>query len=195
MLLIPIVIVVSAYIIGSIPTGVLVARVFGAGDPRSAGSGNIGATNVARTVGKKAGLITLAGDILKGALPTYIAAAFSLNPWTIGLTGLFVLLGHLFPLFLGFKGGKGVATAGGVIGAISLPVLLICSVVFLAGALSTRYVSAGSILSALIAPIAFSFILKEPAYAIMGMVISALVIYRHKENIQRLRQGKENRFF
>ncbi|MBI5453099.1 MAG: glycerol-3-phosphate acyltransferase, partial [Deltaproteobacteria bacterium] len=108
-----------AYLLGSVPTGIVIVRLFGGVDPRSAGSKNIGATNVGRTSGRLPGILTLIGDLLKGALPVFIAFRLAPTPLLVSLTGLAAFLGHLFPVYLGFKGGKGVATACGVMLIVS----------------------------------------------------------------------------
>lgn len=182
-----------AYVLGSIPTGVLVTRAFGGVDPRKAGSGNIGATNVSRTSGKLAGALTLLGDILKGALP--VLAAFWLNGGTllISLVGLAAFIGHLLPIFLGFRGGKGVATACGVLVVISPAATLLAAAVFVVAAALKKYVSLASMLSAAAMPV-FLYLIKDAReYAPLGLAIAVLIIIKHKDNIKRLASGTENR--
>lgn len=184
-----------AYLLGSIPTGVIISRLFGGVDPRTTGSKNIGATNVSRSAGKAAGLFTLAGDFLKGALPVYAAFAMGLGDRLIMLTGLAAFIGHLFPVFLGFRGGKGVATAAGVMVVISPAATLISVVVFAATLIAKRFVSLGSMLAAASLPIALSFLTKGKPYLPLGTLIAVLVILKHKDNIKRLAEGTERRLF
>ncbi|MBI5492806.1 MAG: glycerol-3-phosphate 1-O-acyltransferase PlsY [Deltaproteobacteria bacterium] len=182
-----------AYLIGSIPTGIIIVKLTGGVDPRSAGSGNIGATNVGRTSGKMAGVFTLIGDLVKGALPTY--GAFLLYPDTlfVSLIGLASFLGHLFPVYLKFKGGKGVATACGVMLVISPIATLLSASVFILLVAAKRYVSLGSMGAAAMMPVFLSFLTKGRPYLPVGVLISTLVILKHKENIRRLAEGKENK--
>ncbi len=183
-----------AYILGSMPFGLVVARLFGGPDPRSVGSGNIGATNVSRTTGRAAGLVTLLADIGKGALPTLLAVNLIPEPALVSMVGLSAFLGHLFPVFLRFRGGKGVATACGVFLIISPPALFLGACVFLVMALSTRYVSVGSISAALSLPLFLAILSGENGYVPLGTAVAILVVLKHTENIKRLRKGMENRF-
>ncbi len=183
-----------AYLLGSIPTGVIVARAFGANDPRNAGSKNIGATNVGRTAGKLAGVITLIGDLLKGAAPVLAAASLTNDVRLISLVGFSAFIGHLFPVFLGFRGGKGVATACGVMLVVAPVATLLSGAVFVAAVLVKKYVSLGSMLAAASLPVFLSFIPGSKPFVPMGAVLGALVIIKHKENIKRLAEGRENRF-
>ncbi len=184
-----------AYLLGSIPTGIIISRLFGGVDPRTIGSKNIGATNVGRTAGKIAGILTLTGDFLKGLLPVYAAMGMGLEDRLIMLTGLAAFGGHLFPIFLGFRGGKGVATAAGVMVVISPVATLISVIVFATTFLVKRYVSLGSMLAAASLPVALSFLTKGKPYLPLGTLIAVLVILKHKDNIKRLAEGKENRLF
>jgi glycerol-3-phosphate acyltransferase PlsY len=183
-----------AYLVGSIPTGLLLAKAFAGVDIREAGSGNIGATNVYRTLGRKVGLLTLVGDCLKGLIP--VAAAYALGfttPW-IALIGLAAFLGHVYTVFLGFKGGKGVATALGVFLAVSPLAVLGALAVFSLVLFKWRYVSLASISAAAVVPSLVALIDKRPEIVGMSIIIAAMVIWKHRENIKRLRQGTENRF-
>lgn len=182
-----------AYLLGSIPTGVLVARVFGGTDPRKAGSGNIGATNVSRTSGKAAGALTLAGDIIKGALPVLVAFWLGGETLFVSLVGLAAFVGHLLPVFLGFSGGKGVATACGVLVVISPAATLLAAAVFAAAAALKRYVSLASMLSAAAMPVFLYLIDDVREYAPLGAAIAVLIIIKHRDNIKRLASGTENR--
>ncbi len=186
----------AAYLVGSIPTGVIVARLCGTPDPRQQGSGNIGATNLARTGGKKAGLLTLAGDAAKGALPVLLALHFyPQRPALISLTALAAFSGHLYPVFLGFKGGKGVATSLGIFLVLTPMAMLAGILAFVAVLLLTRTVSAGSLSAALVVPFTAFFLDYPRSWALAAAVMGLLVVYRHRENITRLLSGRENRFF
>ena len=182
---------VFGYLLGSVPTGIVIVRFFKGVDPRTAGSKNIGATNVGRTSGRVPGLLTLAGDILKGSIPPLLAIKLNGDPITASLAGFSAFFGHLFPLFLNFRGGKGVATACGVFLAIS-PVSLILSLpVFVLLLLTTGYVSVGSIGAALAMPLYLYFLGMGPVYTVLGVVIGVLIIYTHRDNIKRIIKGEE----
>lgn len=183
----------AAYLLGSVPTGIVIVRLFGGVDPRQSGSRNIGATNVGRTSGKLPGILTLAGDLFKGALPVFIAFRLAPTPLIVSLTGLAAFLGHLFPVYLGFKGGKGVATACGVMLIISPIATLLSAAVFIVTVLIKRYVSLGSILAAASLPVFLSFLTKGKPFVLLGAAISALVIIKHHGNIKRLAEGRENK--
>jgi glycerol-3-phosphate acyltransferase PlsY len=189
-----IILVVLAYFVGSIPTGLILARVFGGVDIRESGSGNIGATNVYRTLGRKVGLLTLVGDCLKGVVPVVAAHMLGLTALWVAIVGLAAFLGHVYTVFLGFKGGKGVATALGVFLAVSYPSVLIALAVFILVLLKWRYVSLASITAAAVMPSLVALIDGRPEIVAMSAVIAAMVIYRHKENIKRLKAGTENKF-
>ena len=186
---------ILAYLLGSVPIGVLVAEWFNSGDPRSQGSGNIGATNVARTAGKKAGLITLFGDCLKGFLAVLIARFLGAGDGIAALTGLIAFLGHLYPLFLGFKGGKGVATALGVLLALAPGAVFAGVALFAVVTACSRFVSLGSLVTAAIMPL----IICEFGYSwkvvYSSLLMAAFIIYKHRSNILRLCLNKENRLF
>ena len=179
------------YLAGSIPFGLLVTRMAGAGDIRVIGSGNIGATNVLRTGRKSLALATLLLDILKGAIPTVLALTLFSRDIALA-TGLGAVLGHCFPVWLKFKGGKGVATAAGVILALSPLTLLAALLVFLAAATATRFVSLGSILAALTAAVA-AYLLGDTAGALLFAIIGIIVIVKHHANIGRLVSGRESK--
>ena len=187
----------TAYLIGSVPTGLLVARLCGGADPRSGGSGNIGATNVGRLLGKGPGLLTLAGDILKGMagplLAGWVAAGSPAAPAFIALAGAGAVLGHIYPMFLGFRGGKGVATAAGVFLVVAPLALVAAAGVFGLLVYRWRYVSLGSMGAAASLPVAAILTGAEPAYSLLAAGVAALIVARHRENIGRLRQGREHR--
>jgi acyl phosphate:glycerol-3-phosphate acyltransferase len=185
--------IVFSYLLGSIPFGYLIFY-FGEGkDIRTMGSGNIGATNVLRTKGKLAGLATLALDILKGALPVIYGRIHFDLPWIVLLGGLAVLLGHIFPIFLKFRGGKGVGSLVGVFLVFYYPALLLFLAVFFLSLWLTRYVSLGSLLgtTALFFCILFTQVVEV---AMVVFVMLLLIVFRHRANIQRLIAGSENKF-
>lgn len=184
---------VGAYLLGSIPTGLLLAKAFGV-DIRTKGSGNIGATNVYRTVGKKLGILTLAGDCLKGLVPVLVAKGMGLPAGMVAAVGLAAFLGHVYTVFLGFKGGKGVATALGVFLGVSPLSILLALAVFIPVLYKWRFVSLASITAAGVVPIAVALIERRPEPTAMALVIASIVIWRHRENIARLRAGTENVF-
>ena len=174
----------SAYILGSIPFGIVMARLFGLGDLRQIGSGNIGATNVLRTGNKPAAILTLVLDAGKGAAAVLIARQFG-GEDIAGLAGLFALLGHLFPIFLRFKGGKGVATFLGALLALSFPVGAAACATWAVTAVLFRYSSLSGVVTAALVPV-FAYVLYHKHGAILVLFMSALVIYRHSDNIKRL---------
>jgi glycerol-3-phosphate acyltransferase PlsY len=188
-------VVLFGYLLGSVPTGLLLAKVFSKVDPRKTGSGNIGATNIFRTAGKGLGILTLVGDILKGMIPIVIASWLGLPDLWIAIAGLSSFLGHIFPIFLGFKGGKGVATALGVYLIISTTAVLIEVLLFVGIVWRWRYISLGSICCATTIPILIAFFRSDSqAYFIVSVIMAALILYRHQENIVRLLQGMENKW-
>ena len=183
-----------AYLCGSIPFGVLLAKTQNM-DIREHGSGNIGATNVARTMGKQAGLITLAGDILKGLLVVYIASQWFENTMVIALAGLAVFLGHLYSIFLKFKGGKGVATGLGVL-SFAMPLSTLCSAGVFAISLKVfGYVSLSSILAAISLPLLGVFFKMPLSYIYLSTIVALFILQKHRDNIVRLTQGTEANFF
>lgn len=183
----------TAYLIGSIPFGVVLARARKL-DIREHGSGNIGATNVARVMGKKAGLLTLLGDMLKGLLVVFAAGSLYEKPIWIALAGLMVFFGHLFSIFLKFKGGKGVATSLGLFSYI-MPWATLCAVgVFAVSLWISGYVSVGSIMAAICLPL-FAIFFKLPLpYIYLAVIVGLLTLQRHYGNILRLREGTEAKF-
>lgn len=182
-----------AYIVGSIPTGLLLARASGV-DIRATGSGNIGATNVYRTLGRTVGIATLLGDCLKGLVPVLVARKLGFaDPW-VAAVGLAAFLGHVYTIFLGFKGGKGVATALGVFLGVSPLSVLGALALFIGIVATTRYISLGSIIAAAAMPFLVAAVERRPLLVGMTLVIAVIVIVKHRENIRRLREGTENRF-
>ncbi len=183
----------AAYLIGSIPTGLLLGKAYGI-DVRKEGSGNIGATNLYRTVGRKVGVITLIGDCLKGLLPVVLVKFSALPPESAAWVGLAAFCGHVFSVFLKFKGGKGVATALGVFLALAPLAVGIAVALFALLMFLWRYVSLGSISAAAVMPLAVYYLGGSRSVIIVTFVIAAIVIIRHHENIKRLISGSENKF-
>jgi len=186
-----------AYLIGSLPFAVIVSRALRLPDPRSYGSGNPGATNVLRTGRKLAALLTLAGDGGKGWLAVFVSARYAAEygvSWTVvAACAVAVILGHVFPLFLGFKGGKGVATAGGVLLALDPWLGLAALATWIAVALLSRYASLASIAAAACAP-AYAFFMSQQQSAVTALVlIGALIVWRHQGNIRNLVSGRERK--
>jgi glycerol-3-phosphate acyltransferase PlsY len=183
------------YLLGSVPTGLILAKFFSKIDPRKIGSKNIGATNIFRTAGKALGILTLVGDLLKGAVPVVIAIQWGESDLWIAIAGLAAFLGHIFPIFLGFKGGKGVATALGVYLVISPIAVLIEFLIFTGIVWKWRFISLGSITCGTTIPILIAFFRSDSqAYFIVSVVIAGLILYRHQSNISRLLQGTENKW-
>lgn len=184
--------ILGAYLLGSVPFGLVVSKALGGRDPRIVGSGNIGATNVLRASGGGAAALTLLGDALKGYVAAWGAGALGLGSWDCSWVSLAAFSGHLFPVYLGFRGGKGVATAAGIMAAWAPLLLLGCLGCFLLGLLSTRFVSVGSILAALGAPLGAAF-LEGPGGPLffLTLVLACGILWGHRENIKRLRKGQE----
>jgi glycerol-3-phosphate acyltransferase PlsY len=187
------IVIAAAYLIGSIPTGLLLGKAYGI-DVRKEGSGNIGATNLYRTVGRNVGILTLVGDCLKGLLPVLFVKHSSLPPEFAAWVALAAFCGHVFSVFLKFKGGKGVATALGVFLALAPLAVTIALALFAALMFIWRYVSLGSISAAAVMPLAVYFMGGSATVTGVTLVIAAIVIFRHHENIRRLLSGTENKF-
>lgn len=190
----------AAYLLGSIPWGLLVTRIFGREDIRKAGSGNIGAANVTRVAGAAAGILTLVLDAAKGFAAVWLAGRYSNESATwMMIAGLAVLLGHCFPIWLGFKGGKGVATALGVFLALCAPAAFSALALFGLVAAWWKYVSLGSVAAAAAMPLLIYFLWAPhhapPTVIIFGTMAAALlIIYKHDANLQRLVEGVEPKF-
>jgi len=190
-----ILIMIAIYLIAAIPTGVLLARLMGGEDVRQKGSGNIGATNVYRVAGKLAGVLTLVGDTLKGFLPLLAFKTWlEPTPTQLGIASAVAILGHCYPVYLKFKGGKGVATALGIFLVLSPKAVLFALIVFILTVAITRYISLGSVLAALSAPLVILLLNHPQPIFLATLFIAALVIWRHNSNIRRLLDGTENRF-
>jgi len=184
---------VLSYLLGSVPCGFIIYYFSKGKDIRTLGSGSIGATNVLRSQGKPAALLTLALDILKGVVPVIYGRAHFDLPWLVLLGGLAVLLGHVFPIFLKFRGGKGVASLIGVFLVFYLPALLVFAVVFLITLYRTRFVSLASLLAS--TGLFFCILFTQVAESsVVVFLMLLLIVSRHRANIKRLLAGNENRF-
>ena len=192
-MLVTVLLVAAGYLLGSIATAVVVSRALGARDPREGGSGNPGATNVLRLSGRRAAALTLAGDVLKGLVPVLAARAVELPPGMVALVGLAAFLGHLYPVFFAFKGGKGVATALGALFGIEPLLGTAVLVTWLLVAGVSRYSSLAALVASVVAPVYAWVLSGEPWVlgAITGM--SMLLVWRHRANIRRLLAGEEGR--
>ncbi len=188
-----ILLIAGGYLFGSISTAIIVCKLMGLPDPRTTGSRNPGATNVARLGGKKAAALTLAGDMLKGLVPVLIAHALHASPTILAATALAAFLGHLYPVFFGFQGGKGVATALGVIYGLYWPVGLLTTGIWLAMAIVFRYSSLAALTAILLTPLCFLWLLPERPIIIAMVVLTALLYWRHRSNIANLLSGKEDK--
>jgi glycerol-3-phosphate acyltransferase PlsY len=187
--------VIFAYLLGSIPTGLVLATALAGIDPRQDGSRNIGATNVMRTAGKTLGVFTLIGDVLKGVIPVCLALYLELSQWWVAGIGLAAFLGHCFPIYIGFRGGKGVATSLGVYLPLTPLALLVNLFVFASALGVSRMVSVGSITAAIAMPLLILLGNYPLAYLILSICVGAIIIFRHRENIKRLMKGKENKLW
>jgi len=185
--------VVAAYLLGSLSSAVLVCRTLGLPDPRGEGSGNPGATNVLRFGGRKAGALTLAGDFLKGVLPLAAARLLDQDPAVLGLVGLAAFLGHLYPVFFGFQGGKGVATGLGVLLGWHWLALVLTVAVWLAMAAAFRISSLSALAAFLLAPAIVHWVTAAPALTAATAAMTLLIYWRHRSNIANLIAGKEDR--
>ena len=184
--------VLLAYLLGSVPTGYILGYWAGV-DVRKAGSGNVGATNVARVVGKCYGIVTLVVDVAKGFVPVIVALSLGLIPLATACIGVAAFLGHLYPMFLRLQGGKGVATALGVFLGLAPWATLVLIVIFLLVLAATRVVSLGSIVASACAPIVFWFFFHSPVLTGTSLFIAAMIVLRHRGNIKRLKLGTEPR--
>ena len=184
--------ILLCYFIGSIPFSFMVARMLADVDVRSRGSGNVGATNVLRTSGKVAALLAVAGDLLKGTLAAWLGFTLG-GPLLAAGCSLAAVIGHCYPVFLKFRGGKAVATAGGVILFLMPKACLILLCLFIITIALTRYVSLASVIVAILLPF-LAVLLDYPwQYSLLSLIMAVVVVYRHWENIRRLRQGNEAR--
>lgn len=195
--------ILASYLLGSIPSAVWIGKAFFNIDVRDHGSGNAGATNTLRVLGKPAGISVLIVDLLKGLAAVSLLHFFStLAPETQGFRkhqlflGLAAVIGHVYPIFAGFKGGKGIATLLGMVIGISWPVAVLCAMIFICTVWLSKYVSLGSMMGAAFSPIFVRFIYgpDETFFLYFCLAIAGMVVYTHRANIQRLRAGKESKF-
>jgi glycerol-3-phosphate acyltransferase PlsY len=189
------VIVALAYLLGSISFAVVVSKAFGLPDPHGYGSGNPGATNVLRTGNRKAALLTLLGDGLKGFVAIYaaqqLAAQFGTPAWTVAAAAVAVFLGHIYPVFHGFRGGKGVATGAGIVFALHWPLGLTLTVIWLTMAYGFKISSLAALVAAVLMPLGMFYIQGATLTAWAMVPIAVLLIWRHRDNIRKLRSGRE----
>ncbi|WP_366929573.1 glycerol-3-phosphate 1-O-acyltransferase PlsY [uncultured Thiohalocapsa sp.] len=195
-MIIAVALVLGAYLLGSVSSAIIVCRLMGLPDPRTQGSNNPGATNVLRiggTKAKPAAGITLAGDMLKGVLPMLVAHAFGAAPMTLALVGISAFGGHLFPVFFGFRGGKGVATALGVQFGLYWPIGAVTAGIWLFTAKVLRISSLSALVSMALAPVVVWLFWPEPTLVGMQLVLTGLLFLRHRSNIRKLLRGEEGR--
>ncbi|MCK9376669.1 MAG: glycerol-3-phosphate 1-O-acyltransferase PlsY [Syntrophobacterales bacterium] len=190
--------IILAYLLGSIPAGLLVARLLGGPDPRGQGSGNLGAANVFRQLGRKGGALTLLGDMAKGALPVALALAWltPLGAWQetgVALVGAAAVLGHVFPVYLGFKGGKAVATTFGVVAVLAPWAALNLAAVYLLALSQTRIFSISALICAWLLPVAVGLFADSKAYLLLAGALSGLILVCHRDNLERFFKGEEPR--
>lgn len=185
--------VIGAYLLGSVSSAIIVCRVMGLPDPRTQGSNNPGATNVLRIGGKKAAAVTLLGDSLKGLIPMLVAHGLDVSVAVLALTGLAAFLGHLYPLFFGFKGGKGVATALGMQFGLHWGVGLAVAAVWLFVAKGLKISSLAALVSMALAPLFVWLIRPAPELVTMQTLVTVMLIWRHRSNIRKLLSGDEGR--
>jgi acyl phosphate:glycerol-3-phosphate acyltransferase len=187
-----------AYLVGSIPSGLLVARALGGPDPRRQGSGNLGTANVYRLLGRKAGALTLLGDVAKGALPVALArlTLASLGAWQdtgVALVAAAAVLGHVFPLYLSFKGGKAVATTFGVVGVLAPWAALNLVIVYLLALAQTRTFSISALICAWLLPVAVGLFSDSKVFLLLAGALSGLILVCHRDNLERFFKGEEPR--
>ena len=182
-----------ASLLGSVSRAVIVAKAMGLDDPRTQGSGNPGATNILRMGGKKPAILTLIGDVLKGLVPLFIARAITDNPIVLALVGMGAFFGHLYPVFFGFKGGKGVATGIGVVIGLSATTAGLLVITWLVVALLSRYSSLSALVASALSPVYALWLGLPGAYVIAFANIAIIMFIRHRANISRLLAGKESK--
>lgn len=186
-------IIIAAYLLGSVSSAVLVSRLYGLPDPRENGSGNPGATNVFRLGGRVAAALVLLCDMLKGTIPVWLSYLMGINPFMLGLIGIAACLGHIYPIFFHFRGGKGVATALGAMAPIGLSLAGLLIATWLAVLMATGYSSLSAIVAAILAPL-FTWFIK-PQFTMPVAMLSCLILFRHYDNIRRLLDGEEKRIW
>lgn len=184
---------IFAYLVGSISSAIIISKLKGLDDPRTIGSGNPGATNVLRTGDKSAAALTLIGDILKGFIPVMVAKFAGASPVLVALVGMAAFLGHLYPVYYQFKGGKGVATASGVLLAINALLVFFLICIWLVVAFLTQLSSLAALIAAVAAPLILALIAPSLSYILLAAAIAGFLIWRHRENIERLLEGTESK--
>ena len=187
------VLILIAYLLGSLSSAIIVCRIMGLPDPRSEGSGNPGTTNVLRIGGKKAALATLVGDFMKGYLPVLLMILLHRPDAAVVAVMVAALCGHMFPLFFKFQGGKGVATAAGCLFGLALPIGAAAVLTWLLVAAATRYSSLAALITALAAPLYAHWIIAAPTVTAGIVAVSATIVIRHRQNIRNLLRGTESR--
>ncbi|WP_279129480.1 glycerol-3-phosphate 1-O-acyltransferase PlsY [Photobacterium phosphoreum] len=185
--------IIAAYLLGSISSAVLISKLYHFPDPRTHGSRNPGATNVLRLGGKVAATLVLVGDILKGMIPVWLSYYFGLNPFLLGIIGIAACLGHIYPIFFHFQGGKGVATALGALAPIGWDLSGSLISIWILALTLTGYSSLASLITALAAPL-MTWMVK-PEYTMPVAMLSCLIIFRHQDNIRRLLDGDETKIW
>ena len=192
-IILPLVLIIVAYLLGSISTAIVASKLFNFADPRLNGSKNPGTTNVLRLGGKLAAAFTLLGDLLKGLIPVVIAKSVGLTDNWIAIVAIAAFLGHLFPLYYGFKGGKGVATAMGVFIGINPLVGLVVLATWASAAFAFNISSLAALIACLLAPFFFHLVTQSAAFGIGLLVITAFIYWKHIPNIQNMLMGTENK--
>ena len=189
-----VVLLIVSYLIGSIPTGLILGKTFYRRDLRRLGSGNIGATNAFRVLGKKGGAAVFLIDFFKGEIAVLLGMSFIGTPSAMMLCGMFAIIGNIFSIFMQLKGGKGVSTTLGVLSILMPKVALAVVVAWGAVVFATRYVSLGSITAAIMAPIFTAFLHYDNYYIVFTVIAMAFIIAKHRDNLERLKKGRESRF-
>ncbi len=188
-----IILTIAAYLLGSLSAAIIVCRILGLPDPRTQGSRNPGATNVLRYGGKQAAAVVLAGDALKGLLPVLVARLLGAEDHVVAAVGLAAFLGHLYPIFFAFQGGKGVATAFGVLWGLAWPVALAAAATWLVVAKVFKISSLAALIAALLTPVYMWWLVPAPSHVVMTGAMSLLLLWRHRSNVQRLIMGEEDK--
>lgn len=184
--------IMVAYFLGSLSSAIIISKIFKTADPRTQGSGNAGATNVLRIAGKKQAILVLVGDVLKGLIAVWFGHLFHISSFMLGLVGFAAVVGHIFPVYFGFSGGKGVATALGAVLGLSFISGILMAAAWGAIAFVTRYSSLASIIAVILAPV-FLVLFAKTAFFIPTACITALILWKHKDNIARLKSNTENK--
>ncbi len=192
-MLVDLLLIVAAYLLGSVSTAIIACRLLRLSDPRSVGSGNPGATNVLRTGGKAAAGITLVGDVLKGLAPVLIAQSLDMGEIAVGAVALAAFCGHVYPIYYGFKGGKGVATALGALLGVHALVAILALGTWLVAAFMFRFASVASLAAGLLAPAYMLWITGSAGLTGITIMMAMLIFWRHRRNIRQLLEGSENR--